>query len=121
MSATFHKIDRSKVGQLLGITNPTIIHGHLYRRGTNFQCVFSGNPSSSTRSSCKSNLQEDDSHQAVLYSNSETNTERSLMEMATSLLEVNQKSGGPTTITESLTGGDGIKRNVYHGGGYKLH
>ena len=34
------------------------------------------------------------------------------MEMATSLLEINQKSGGPVTIAESLTGGDEIKRET---------
>ena len=109
MSATLRRVDRATLSRLLGVDNPTIIYGDLSRRGTDFQCIISGSTYSSTKSSCDNDLKQDPDHQCVIYTNSKTNAEDSLTEMASSLLESNQKRGGPVTIANSLTGGDGIK------------
>ena len=94
MSATLQQIDRGRISILLGMSNPTIIYGPLGRRGTSFQCIVTGSTSTSTKSSYKVDLNADPDHHAVLYTNSKTNAEGPLFEIATALLEQNQRTGG---------------------------
>ena len=61
------------------------------------------------KSSGADNLRQDQNTQILLYTNSKTNAEGSLMNTANALLEKNKKSGGPLTIARLMSGGDGIK------------
>ena len=77
------------------------------------ETLMSGNPSSTIRSNMTDKFKNDDHNniesQAVIHSNSKTNTEGSLLTMATKVLRKTHKQN---TFADSLTGGDGIKRKT---------
>jgi len=116
MSATLRKIDRDTIGDLLGVDEPTLIHGPLDCRGTNFQLIMSGNPLPIMQSSLFDHLEYDDENntysQAVLYSKSKTNVEGSLLDMSSTILDKLHRNRNEETFADSLTGGDGIKQKT---------
>ena len=116
MSITVCSIGTKTVADSLGVDHPAIIHGPLSRRGTWIEALIAGNPATTIRSSLTDKLNNDDHNgiesQAVIYSNSKTNAEGSLLNMATKVLYKTHKDNTELTFADLLTGGDGIKRKT---------
>ena len=109
MSASYHEEDRARVTRVMRKIQPNLMHGSLSRRGTVFSCQISGGPTTSMRSSAERDLRDHPTKQQIWFTNSRMNAEGSLLDAADSLLEANQRRGGPSTVARSFTGHDGIK------------
>ena len=75
--------------------------------------IMSGNPAVTIKSSMTDKFQADDHNeiesQAVVYSNSKTNVDESLLDVSTRLLEKMHKPKLNTAFADSSNGGDEIK------------
>ena len=113
MSATLRENDQDRLSKLLELDNPSVLSGSLERRSIMFVTKVSGDPASSIRTCLDLNLKEDQDKQILIYTNSKSNAEGALLEMAESLLEEKHlRTGSPMTYADSITGGDGIKRKT---------
>ena len=73
-----------------------------------FTCEVSGNPAATMKARSKKNLKTSPNAQQLLYTNSKTNAEGSLLDAADAMLETHRDDGGPDSIAHFFTGGDGI-------------
>ena len=105
MSATLPSDDRKPSKDCLDISAPAIFTGKLGRCGVMFQCLISGDDMATLKRSATDNLNEDNNAQLLFYTNSKTNAEDSLLNTTNSLLECNQRTGGPLTFANSMTVG----------------
>ena len=104
MSATMRESDEDTITPLLGDMKPNIICGSLARRNIKFTCSVSGNPARSLTTSARSHLHGSPNHQQIWFTNSKSNAEGPLLNVALSELEINRAAGGPNTIAHSFTG-----------------
>ena len=87
MSATPRQDNRKALQDHLEIGSPVILTGSLARRLVMMQCVISGDEVSSMKWSAGDNFKQDQHTQMLLYTNSKTNAEGSLLNTADSLLK----------------------------------
>mmetsp|Transcript_15257 Transcript_15257/g.32285 ORF Transcript_15257/g.32285 Transcript_15257/m.32285 type:complete len:390 (+) Transcript_15257:1064-2233(+) len=115
MSATYRECDQRRVSQCLGIDRPdAILRGDLSRRGITFLVDVSGAPANAIRQDATQDLIADPHSQQIWYTNSKTNAEGSLLQLADTLLEEkNEDNECAETVAMSLTGADGIMQKVY--------
>ena len=110
MSATFRAEDRDMCTQLLRVTTPNIMCGDLSRRNTSLECYVTGSAFASLQKQLKTQLKANPSAQHLIYTNSATNAEGTLLDATERILRWNRlTNNGPRTIAHSFTGNDGIK------------
>ena len=109
MSATFRQEDYERVIRLFGMESPIVMQGDLSRRQTFIGCFIEGNPANSMLKSTTSNLNDYPNRQVLLYSNSRTAAEGSILERSDKILDTTIRAKGQQAICTSFTGSDGLK------------
>ena len=104
MSATMRKSGEDTITPLLGDMKPNILSGSLARRNIKFTCSISGNPAKSLTASARSHLHGSPNHQQIWFTNSKSNAEGPLLNVALSELQINRAAGGPNSTAHSFTG-----------------
>ena len=113
-------LDPLTIARALDVEHPTATGGPLDRRGTMtmVHVEMSSNPNKTINRCLEGQLESDDlvgiKSQAVIYSNSKTNTEGSLLTDATKICKklysiAKVCPDAVKIFTDSLTGGDAIK------------
>jgi len=100
------------VSSLLGVEKPTIITGSLAPRDITVRVDILGNPMTTIKSTADNDLKQNPDDQQLWYTNSATNAKDGMYNATNKLLEKNQNRGGPQTVVDTMTGGDGIKWKV---------
>ena len=114
MSATFRNKDMNTVSKCLGIDRPSaVMRGPLARRNVLFRIDVTGDPTTAIRTSTANDLAGDSTVQEIWYSNTKTNAEGFLLEIASDILDKEaEKEGAVETVAMSLTGSDGIMQKI---------
>ena len=96
MSATLKKKDMKTISQCLGIDGPSaIMRGSLARRSVMFRVDVTGDPTTAMKTSTVDDLSGDSTIQEIWYSNTKTNVEGLLLEIAADILDKEAtKEGG---------------------------
>ena len=119
MSATYRKKDRKTVANCLGIDKPNaLMRGPLARRNVLFRLDVTGDPTHAMKSATEQDLAGDPTGQQIWYTNTKSNAEGRLLDIANDILDREESKRGIVgddgfqTVAMSLTGGDGIMQKV---------
>jgi superfamily II DNA helicase RecQ len=109
MSATFTQEDQDRICELLGREFDYRIWTDMNKRRIHFDVVVSGNPTQSVKSAVKEDLTSDPEMKIIIYTNSRTKAEESLVPSFEAIVDKLKLSAKEVM---SITGDDGLMAKV---------